>query len=253
MSKWPNLGGMFGGAASFDQDLSSWCVAKVLSEPDGFAVGSPLQPEHMPIWGTCPGSDPEPEPDAWDIKYLVNGTWIYESTGPIVESNADRNTMCRNAATALVIADSVTELGYAAFADWKMLNSVEFGQTVEIIGNVCFARCLAMKKFIFPNSLASLGQAALDTCQNVNLIEFGTGLTTIGGSALSNCHSLQTAVFKARVMPAIGDYAFGNGGNGDPEPVFVYVPDDLFDEYENAIWNLARRSAFLPLSTYIQS
>ncbi len=49
-----NMNGMFQGAASFDQDLSMWCVAKVLSEPEGFAAGSQLQPDHFPVWGTCP-------------------------------------------------------------------------------------------------------------------------------------------------------------------------------------------------------
>ncbi|QXW24568.1 DUF285 domain-containing protein [Acinetobacter johnsonii] len=49
-----NMNGIFQGAIAFDQDLSMWCVAKVLSEPEGFATGTALQPEHMPVWGTCP-------------------------------------------------------------------------------------------------------------------------------------------------------------------------------------------------------
>lgn len=49
-----NMVSAFEGAESFDQDLSGWCVGNILSEPQAFAVGSPLQPQHMPVWGTCP-------------------------------------------------------------------------------------------------------------------------------------------------------------------------------------------------------
>ena len=54
VSSMTNMRGMFENASSFDRDLSGWCVSLIDSEPDGFATGSALQPQHYPVWGTCP-------------------------------------------------------------------------------------------------------------------------------------------------------------------------------------------------------
>lgn len=47
---------MFKNATAFNQDLSNWCVPNALFEPSGFALNSPLESNHYPIWGTCPNS-----------------------------------------------------------------------------------------------------------------------------------------------------------------------------------------------------
>ena len=39
---------------SFNQDLSSWCVTNIVSEPNDFSVLSPLSESNKPVWGTCP-------------------------------------------------------------------------------------------------------------------------------------------------------------------------------------------------------
>jgi surface protein len=48
---------MFIGASAFDQDLSNWCPSLILSEPEGFAVGSKIenQGNYHPKWGCIPG------------------------------------------------------------------------------------------------------------------------------------------------------------------------------------------------------
>ena len=55
---------MFYEATNFYQDLSSWCVTNIGTEPTTFAynsmTGAPA--EYYPIWGTCP-PEPEPEPE----------------------------------------------------------------------------------------------------------------------------------------------------------------------------------------------
>ena len=46
----------------------------------------------------------------------------------------------------------------------------------------------------------------------MRLVEFSTNLISIGSATLSGCYLLEVAVFKARIIPTLGDYAFGNGG-----------------------------------------
>lgn len=84
----------------------------------------------------------------------------------------------------------------------------------------------------------------------MRLVEFSTNLISIGSATLSGCYLLEVAVFKARIIPTLGDYAFGNGGSNSTRPSIVYVPDDLFNEYAVAIWNIADISKFRSLSTY---
>jgi len=45
---------MFKKAASFNQDVSNWCVFNISSEPTGFSTESPLTSANKPKWGTCP-------------------------------------------------------------------------------------------------------------------------------------------------------------------------------------------------------
>lgn len=49
-----NMGSAFFTASSFNQDLTSWCVTNIPTEPSNFATGSALTPENKPVWGTCP-------------------------------------------------------------------------------------------------------------------------------------------------------------------------------------------------------
>jgi len=45
---------MFFNALAFNQDISSWCVSNITSEPIDFSANSPLIESNMPVWGTCP-------------------------------------------------------------------------------------------------------------------------------------------------------------------------------------------------------
>ena len=46
------MSAMFSGSV-FNQDISSWCVTNITSEPDDFSTGSPLFENNNPNWGTC--------------------------------------------------------------------------------------------------------------------------------------------------------------------------------------------------------
>ena len=46
--------GMFWGAASFNQDLSDWCVNDISTEPANFSAGASAWTLPKPVWGICP-------------------------------------------------------------------------------------------------------------------------------------------------------------------------------------------------------
>ena len=49
-----DMNAMFQNALEFNQDISSWCVSNISSEPTGFSSGSQLTNANKPVWGTCP-------------------------------------------------------------------------------------------------------------------------------------------------------------------------------------------------------
>ena len=55
-SKVTDMGYMFRHASSFNQDLSEWCVTEITSKPDLFDDGATdwILPNSRPIWKTCP-------------------------------------------------------------------------------------------------------------------------------------------------------------------------------------------------------
>lgn len=49
-----NMEGMFFDAYEFNQNISTWCVQLIQTEPDQFSTISALTEENKPVWGTCP-------------------------------------------------------------------------------------------------------------------------------------------------------------------------------------------------------
>ena len=50
------MSGMFDGAASFNKNLTGWCVSNFNSEPSGFSNLSAITDANKPVWGTCPSN-----------------------------------------------------------------------------------------------------------------------------------------------------------------------------------------------------
>jgi surface protein len=57
-----NMSNMFR-SSKFNQSISNWCTVNISSEPVGFSTSSPLSTSNKPIWGTCGGIPPSPQPE----------------------------------------------------------------------------------------------------------------------------------------------------------------------------------------------
>ena len=200
------------------------------------------------------GAGGEQQEPLWDIKYKVNGQWVYEVTGQVVEVSDSRNSQYRQLATELVVSDRVTEIGYLAFRYWDALVSVDLGNTVRSISNYAFESCTSLKNIVFSNSLEVIGYSALLGCINLEVLDFGENLQTIKNAALINLYRLHTIVFRSSPPVTFEGNPFGNGGSGDTNPQYVYVPDHLLDEYyqvlEHMLLNVRHYGACKPLSQY---
>ena len=64
---------MFYQASAFNQDISSWCVTNIDSEPTEFSDNSPLSESNKPVWGTCPTASVDDQ-NQLDISIYPNPT-----------------------------------------------------------------------------------------------------------------------------------------------------------------------------------
>lgn len=133
--------------------------------------------------------------------------------------------------TQLIIGDSVTNIGEAAFANCFYLTNVKIGKSVVDIGEAAFSGCNALSavhikdlsawckiKFddyysnpthrahhlylndkeiidlVIPEDVTSIGQFAFEGCSALKSVTFNNSIVKIGGGAFSNCGGLTKLV-----------------------------------------------------------
>jgi hypothetical protein len=197
-----------------------------------------------------PEPEPEPEPENWDIKYKVNGQWIYETTGPIVEISNDRNNAYRNSATELVFNNTVTEVGYGAFSFWVSLTKLTLGENITAIRARAFSSLKSVLELTIPDSVEFIGNEAFRNAEKVKNITLGTGVTTIESYAFTDSYVLNAFIMTGLTPPLVIQYPMlimSSGSNGYTTGV-IFVPDEAYDAYVAA--QLPRLRRLSALSTY---
>ncbi|MEI7668250.1 MAG: leucine-rich repeat protein, partial [Erysipelotrichaceae bacterium] len=126
----------------------------------------------------------------------------------IIQSNAFYDNKIL---TDVIIADTITAIGYGAFQWAENIVTVTFEADSQLssIGNSAFESAHALKTIEIPKSVTSLGNGAFSWTTSLESITFeaGSQLTTIGTSAFDSAHALKTITIPSSVV-SIGDYAF---------------------------------------------
>ena len=109
--------------------------------------------------------------------------------------------------TDVVIPDGVREIGDAAFVDMKgvermimecedydapEMETLTIPDSVTKIGYYAFAYCLNLRKVNLPDSVSSLGERAFEGCESLKEIRLPEKLTEIGEYTFFLCESLRT-------------------------------------------------------------
>ena len=110
----------------------------------------------------------------------------------------------------LVIPDSVTSIGMAAFGSGKF-NSVSLPKNITEIPVSCFGGCTALKSITLPEDVTSIGENAFNYCTSLTSITLPEGLTTIGDYAFSDCSGLTSLTLPSSVT-SVGASAFYRSG-----------------------------------------
>ena len=156
----------------------------------------------------------------------------------------------------IVIPDSVTIIGVAAFENCTNLSSITIPDSVTIIGDYAFENCTNLSSITIPNTIASVGYYAFYNTawydkqtdgllyigkvlykykgkmpENTN-IQIKEGTTSITDSAFENCTNLSSITIPEGVT-SIGDAAFADCTNLSS----ITIPSSVKSIGKRAFWN----------------
>ena len=109
--------------------------------------------------------------------------------------------------TELIIPNSLTSIGYAAFYGCAGLTSITIPNSVTSIGNSAFSGCSGLTSITIGNSVTSIGAYAFTACSGLTSITIPNSVTSIGESAFFRCSGL-TSITIGNSVKSIGDKAF---------------------------------------------
>ncbi len=135
-----------------------------------------------------------------------------------------------SAFASVVIPESVTSIGYAAFHNCRSLTSVTIGSGVISIREAAFDGCKLLTSITIPNSVTSIGYYAFTSCSSLNSVTLGSGVTSIGERAFRNCTSLTSITCEATTPPTLGSEVFQS------ELTTAYIPCGTKAAYEASDW-----------------
>ena len=109
--------------------------------------------------------------------------------------------------TSVIIPDNITEIYQYTFSGCTNLKSVVLGKNLTKIDKQAFYKCSNLSSIIIPNSVTSIGEDAFNGCTSLTSVTIPNSVTSIGEQAFRGCSSL-TSVTIPNSVTSIGRFAF---------------------------------------------
>lgn len=167
--------------------------------------------------------------DATDV---ANESTIVQVLNAIAAKYEGENDATQNAEAIVNIA-AVVPSGSGTEIDSlidKSITSIS-NDTVTTIGNLAFANCTALRTANFPN-VTSIGGGAFEECSALGRVDLGS-VTSIGSAAFRFCENLKTLIIRTPTLAENTDLGTFSGTAISEGTGYIYVPDDLVDEYKS--------------------
>ena len=122
----------------------------------------------------------------------------------------------------VVLPDSLSSIGYWAFAICESLERIAIPDSVISIGDYAFYYCDSLTSITIPNSVTSIGDDAFSNCGSLTSVTIGDGVTSIGDYMFYDCDSM-TSVTIGDGVTSIGEWAF----SGCSSLTSITIPDSV--------------------------
>ena len=142
--------------------------------------------------------------------------------------------LCPNL-TTIIIPSSVTSICNFAFTQCTNLTSITIPNSVTDIGDEAFEGCVSLISVMLPCALTTIGDWAFAYCESLTSLNIPGSVTSIGSNAFGNCTNLSSITAQALTPPALGSNVFQDVDKSIP----VYIPGGTIDAYSSADgWSL---------------
>ena len=142
---------------------------------------------------------------------VVDGKCVIEFDGPITKIPDYAFCDCKNLTGAIVIPNSVKEIGILAFGNCTGINgTLTLSNKLGKIWDSAFYNSGFTGTLKLPNSLTDIGIAAFQDCKYFTSLELSNALSVIPGSAFKGCVGLSGSLVIPNSVTEIGEQAFQN-------------------------------------------
>ena len=122
----------------------------------------------------------------------IPSSFIYDGKTYNV-TNIDRNAFSNcSDLVSVTIPNSVEIIGDFAFYKCVHLKSIFLSDNLKEIRGQAFSGCTTLTEIVIPNNVNVIGDAAFQNCGSLYSIELPNNITSIGANAFENCSSLTT-------------------------------------------------------------
>ena len=140
---------------------------------------------------------------------VVDGKCVIEFDGPITKIPDYAFCDCKNLTGAIVIPNSVKEIGILAFGNCTGLNgTLTLSNKLEKILDSAFYNSGFTGTLKLPNSLTNIGKTAFMECKYFTSLELSNALSVIPRSAFKGCTGLSGSLVIPNSVTEIGEQAF---------------------------------------------
>ena len=141
-------------------------------------------------------------------------------------------------------------IGYSAFSDCTSLTNIDLPVCTSI-GSSAFSDCTSLTNIDLP-VCTSIGSSAFSDCTSLTNIDLPV-CTSISSSAFNNCTSLTSIKLAntSKICTLSNSNAFKNTAIAN-KAGYIYVPDELVEQYKKATNWSVYASQIKPLSVYTE-
>ena len=148
---------------------------------------------------------------------------LTEFTGKFAEDNG----------RILVVDGVLTAFAPAGITEYNIPDSV------TTIGYAAFAVCTSLTIVTIGDSVTTIGEDAFYWCKSLTSVTIGDSVTSIGKGAFESCDSLKKVYCYATIPPSLGSDAFFNNASGRR----IYVYEECVELYKSA-WSSYKDSIY---------